>query len=106
MSDVIIIWDLPEDPDGNVQHIAEWGINRLGHAFTSSTVQDVVVRQDCNFRIVSGEVQHVTPAVTLVTTFGLDATGNPTACPGTGSYYFKAVWTGSGGKSITIIMPY
>ena len=22
MSDVIIIWDLPEDPDGNVQHIA------------------------------------------------------------------------------------
>lgn len=92
--------------DGNVQNIAEWGINRLGHAFTTSTIQPIVVRQDCNFRIVSGEVQHVTPAVTLVTTFGLDATGNPTSCPGTGSYYFKAVWTGAGGKSITIIMPY
>ena len=26
MTDVIIIWDLEDDPDGNVQHIAEHGI--------------------------------------------------------------------------------
>ena len=26
MSDVVLIWDLHDDPDGNVQHIAEHGI--------------------------------------------------------------------------------
>jgi len=92
--------------DGSNTTIAEWGVNRLGHAFASSTVAPLVIRQDCNFRIVSGEIKHVTPAVTLTTTFGLDASGNATSCPGTGHYYFEAVWTGAGGKSFTVIMPY
>ena len=92
--------------DGNNTNITEWGINRLGHAFFSSTVQPLVIRQDCNFRIVSGEVKHVTPNVTATVTFGLDATGNPTSCPVTGHYYFKIVWTGSAGNSLTLIMPY
>ncbi|MFI5188015.1 MAG: hypothetical protein ACHQF0_14890 [Chitinophagales bacterium] len=92
--------------DGADTNISEWGLNRLGHAFATSTVQPIVIRQDCAFRIVSGEVKHVTPLVTANTTFGLDATGNPTSCPGTGHYYFKIVWTGAGGNSVTLIMPY
>ena len=36
MSDVIIIWDLPEDPDGNVQHIA-------AHHITVDEVEEVLL---------------------------------------------------------------
>lgn len=92
--------------DGATTNIAEWGMNRFGHVFMSSTVQPLVIRQDCNFRLVSGEVKHTTPFVTATATFGLDASGNPTSCPGTGHYYFKVIWTGLNGNSLTVIMPY
>ena len=39
MSDVIIIWDLPEDPDGNVQHIA-------AHDITIDEVEEVLLDRD------------------------------------------------------------
>ncbi len=39
MSDVIIIWDLPEDPDGNVRHIAE-------HDITIHEVEEVLLDRD------------------------------------------------------------
>ncbi len=39
MTDVIIIWDLEDDPDGNVQHIAEHGI-------TVEEVEDVLHDRD------------------------------------------------------------
>jgi hypothetical protein len=92
--------------EGNVTNIAEWGTNRLGNEFTSSTVQPVVIRSDCNFRVVSGEIKHTLPHVSADATFGLDSGGNPTSCPGAGHYYFKIVFTGSSGNSITLIMPY
>lgn len=102
----VVITTTGTHTDGNTTNIAEWGINRFGHAFASSTVQPLVIRQDCNFRLVSGEVKHTTPVVTATATFGLDASGTPTSCPGTGHYYFKVVWTGTNGNSLTIIMPY
>jgi hypothetical protein len=92
--------------DGNTVNIAEWGENRFGHAFASSTVQPLVIRQDCDFRLVSGEVKHTTPLVTATATFGLDASGTPTSCPGSGHYYFKVIWTGVNGNSATLILPY
>lgn len=92
--------------EGSVTNIAEWGTNRLGKEFTSSTVQPVVIRSDCNFRVVSGEIKHTLPHVTADATFGLDSGGIPTSCPGTGHYYFKIVFTGTSGNSITLIMPY
>ena len=39
MSDVIIIWDLPEDPDGNVRHIA-------AHHITVDEVEEVLLDRD------------------------------------------------------------
>ena len=39
MSDVIIIWDLPEDPNGNVQHIA-------AHNITVDEVEEVLLDRD------------------------------------------------------------
>src|SRR6266404_1118517 len=102
----VVITSTGTHTDGNTTNIAEWGLNRFGHAFASSTVQPLVIRQDCNFRLVSGEVKHTTPLITATATFGLDATGNPTSCPGTGHYYFKVIWTGTNGNSLIVIMPY
>jgi hypothetical protein len=102
----VVITSSGTHTDGATTNIAEWGINRFGHAFASSTVQPLVIRQDCDFRLVSGEVKHTTPLVTATATFGLDATGTPTSCPGSGHYYFKVVWTGTNGNSATVILPY
>lgn len=102
----VVITTTGTHTDGNTTGIAEWGTNRFGHAFSTAISQPLVVRQDCNFRLTSGEVVHTRPAVTATATFGLDASGNPTGCPGLGHYYMKIVWVGSGGGSHTIILPY
>ena len=102
----VVITSTGTHTEGNTTNIAEWGTNRAGHAFTSSTLEPLVVRQDCSFRLVSGKIMHTAPAITATATFGLDASGNPTDCPGTGHYYFKLVWTGAGGNSHTLIFPY
>jgi uncharacterized DUF497 family protein len=39
MTDVIIIWDLEDDPDGNIPHIAEHGI-------TIEEVEEVLYNRD------------------------------------------------------------
>jgi hypothetical protein len=92
--------------DGTTTGIAEWGTNRFGGAFTTQIQEPLIVRQDCNFRLTSGRVKHTTPLINGVVTFGLDATGAATSCPGLGTYYFKIVWTGPNGNSITVIRPY
>jgi hypothetical protein len=93
--------------DGNINNIAEWGTNRFGNPFITQITQPLVVRQDCNFRLTSGEVAHQRMAANAVVTFGLDAAGNLTGCPAPGTpYYFKVVWTGANGVVRTAILPY
>jgi hypothetical protein len=91
--------------DNGTTGISEWGTNRNGNAFVTSITQPLVVRQDCNFRLTSGQVTHSRLIATGVVTFGLDASGNPTSCP-SGTYYFKLVWTGANGVTRTVILPY
>jgi hypothetical protein len=94
--------------DGTNSDIAEWGTNRFGVAFKSRITAPKVLDQSCDFRLTSGE-NTITRGdnITSVITYGLDATGNPTTCPGTGYYYAKLVWTNSAtGKSYTFIYPY
>ena len=86
--------------------VAEWGINRFGRAFQSAITQPLVLKQDCDFRLVSGQVQHTGYFVTTTTTFGLDAQGNAVSTCPTGAYYLKIVWTGANGQSHTYIGPY
>jgi hypothetical protein len=91
---------------GSTEGIAEWGTNRFGHPFTTSITQPLVIRQDCAFRLTSGQVKHEGFG-TATATFGLDANGNPTSCPGTtGHYYYKLVWTGPNGGSLSATLPY
>lgn len=92
--------------DGDDTHVAEWGTNRAGVEFKTSTVEPVVIKQSCNFRITGGSVKHSTTAYSAVATFGLNAVGEISGCPGTGSYYYKLVWTGQNGSGISVILPY
>jgi len=92
--------------EGNVSGIAEWGTNRFGHAFATAIVTPLVFRQDCSARLVSGKVHHNNAVVDATVTFGLDAQGNPTGCPGAGNYYMKIEWTGPGGNAHFVILPY
>ena len=92
--------------DGTYNDIAEWGVNRLGESFKSLISEPKVIRQDCDFRLVSGQNTVINDLGTAVITYGLDASGNPTGCPGSGTYYYKLVWTGVNGKTYTVIRPY
>jgi hypothetical protein len=102
----IVVTTTGTHTEGGISGIVEWGTNRLGRIFTTAITQPLVVRQDCNFRLTSGKVEHVTPVFNANVTFGLDAAGNPTTCPGTGAYYLKLIWTGPGGNPHTLILPY
>lgn len=102
----IVITTTGMHTDGAVSGISEWGINRFGNAFVTAISQPLVVRQDCDYRLVSGEVTHGKLVADVVVTFGLNAAGEATSCPGTGNYYFKIVWKGINGVTKTIILPY
>jgi hypothetical protein len=103
----IVITTTGTHSDGTYTNIAEWGTNRFGESFTSLISAPKVIRQDCDFRLVSGQNTVILPKGTAVITYGLDANGEPTGCPGAdGSYYFKLVFTGVNGKTYTIIWPY
>jgi hypothetical protein len=92
--------------ENGISNIAAWGTNRFGGSFVTSTLSPLVIRQDCNARITEGALKHTTPLFTATSSFGLDANGNPASCPGTGNYFYKLEWTGPGGNTFTIILPY
>ena len=92
--------------DGTNNDIAEWGTDRFGDAFTSRISAPKVIRQDCDFRLTGGQNTLIISKGTAVITYGLDVNGDPTGCPGLGTYYFKLVWTGNNGKIYTLIAPY
>jgi hypothetical protein len=90
---------------GNTK-VSEWGTNRFGNAFITSIEQPLIVKQSCNFRLTEGQVKHEILGKNLTATFGLDAAGLPTGCPGANPYYMKLVWSGIGGQTFTVIRPY
>ncbi|MEO8769363.1 MAG: hypothetical protein ABI402_04745 [Ferruginibacter sp.] len=103
----IVITTTGTHTDGTLTDISEWGTNRFGNDFVTEISSPMIVRQDCDFRLVSGQVKHDRLAADVVVTFGLDAQGLPTSCPGAGeTYYFKLVWTGNNGVVRTVILPY
>jgi hypothetical protein len=91
--------------DGTMTHISEWGVNRAGEDFKTVISQPLVIRQSCSFRVTGGKIEYNTN-IKLAITFGLDAAGNPTGCPGTGLYYFKAEYTDLRSVTHTLIWPY
>lgn len=92
--------------ENNLDGIAEWGTNRFGNAFTSSISSAIVIKQDCNFRITGGVLTHTTPAYSATATFGLNANGAASSCPGDGKYYYKLEATGTNGGTLNALIPY
>ncbi len=81
------------------------GTNRFGNEFSTTILQPLVVSQSCNFNLISGQVQHTGAKITSTVTFGLDASGNPVnSCPIL--LYYKVVWSGPNGTSLTYIGVY
>lgn len=106
-NDGIVITTTGTHSDGTNNDVAIWGINRFGNSFETLITQPMVIAQSCDFRLISGQTETIRPALTLTITYGLDANGDPTGCPGSGFYYYKAVWVLNGsGKTYTWIAPY
>jgi len=81
------------------------GTNRFGNTFTSTITQPLVVSQSCSFNLISGQVQHTGTNITATVTFGLDSSGNPiNGCPLL--LYYKVLWMGPNGTSLTYIGVY
>lgn len=81
------------------------GKNRFNDDFTCTILQPLVVKQNCNFRLVSGQAQHTGPKLSATITFGLDVNGNPVnSCPLL--FYLKVVFTGSNGNTVSYLLPY
>ncbi|MBX3256491.1 MAG: hypothetical protein KF862_20310 [Chitinophagaceae bacterium] len=104
-SNGIVITASGTHTEGDQANVAEWGTNRFGLTFATSTIEPVMVRQDCDFRVTGGVIKHIVAGFTATATFGLDAQGNPVSCPD-GNYYFKVLYTGPGGRSIAFVYPY
>jgi hypothetical protein len=93
--------------DGTNTNVAEWGTNRFGVSYESQITAPKVIAQSCDFRLTSGEnLITNSKGASATITYGLDATGAPTSCPGTGSYYAKLVYVSPAGKTYTYIFPY
>jgi len=93
--------------EDGVDGIVEWGINRHGDPFRTAISQPMIHRQDCDFRVTAGQKIHQRLQRVVTATFGLDAQGNPTGCPGQGNPYFlKAEWTDAQGNPHSVLKPY
>ena len=93
--------------DGTNSNVAEWGTNRFGVSYESQITVAKVIAQSCDFRLTSGaNLITNSNGASATITYGLDATGNPTSCPGTGSYYAQLVYVSPAGKTYTYIFPY
>ncbi len=102
----VVITITGKHTEGSHTNVAEWGTTRFGGPFVSSISQPLVFKQDCNFRLTSGQVQHKRLAADVTATFGLNETGSATSCPGTNPFYYKLEWTAPGGNSHSVILPY
>lgn len=91
--------------EGATSGITEWGTTRFGTSFATAIKQPLVIREDCSFRLVSGQLQHSGAFGSADVTFGLDVSGNPVSCP-SGTYFMKIVITRTGQSPVTAILPY
>jgi hypothetical protein len=101
----IVITTIGTRTEGSVTGISEWGTNRFGNDFITAINQPMIIREDCNWRLVSGQVTHSRLLANVVVTFGLDSAGNPVTCP-SGVFYMKIVWTNINNVVRTYIRPY
>lgn len=104
---VVVITTTGTHTEGSVTGVSEWGADGTGINFVTAYTIPLVMKQDCDYRIGNGEATTTKPDGKSVITFGLDANGVATGCPGTtGIYYFKTDWTGTNGDTSSALAAY
>ncbi len=104
---VVVITTTGTHTEGSITGVSEWGVDDTGSNFITAYTKPLVMKQDCDYRIGYGEATTTKPNGKTVITFGLDATGNPTGCPGTtGVYYFKTDFTNNNGSTTSALAAY
>jgi hypothetical protein len=92
--------------DGTTEGISEWGVDRMGNNFTTQIATPLVFRQDCDFRLGGGKIVHTSLKQTIMITFGLDAMGQPSTCPGTTGHYNLKVEFSILNMPYSLVLPY
>ena len=92
--------------EGATVGISEWGSNRFGTAFTSSILQPLIIRQACNYRLISGRIDHTTKLYNAKVMFGLDSAGAAISCPNNKALYLKISWRGPSRIERIVNLPY
>lgn len=92
--------------EGATIGISEWGSNRFGTAFTSSILQPLIIRQACNYRLISGRIDHTTKLYNAKVIFGLDSAGVAVTCPINKALYLKITWRGPSRIERIVSLPY
>jgi hypothetical protein len=106
-TDGVVVTTTGLHTDGTLTGIAAWGTNRYGVTFQTLITTPMVIAQSCDFRLTAGAHEILrSDNFTTTITYGLNAQGAPTSCPGTGTYYYEATWTGPHGGTGSVILPY
>ncbi|HXB07188.1 MAG TPA: hypothetical protein VNW04_08735, partial [Puia sp.] len=69
----VVITTTGTHSDGTNNDVAVWGVNRYGNSFETLIVQPMVIEQDCDWRLTSGQTETIRKALTLNVTYGLDS---------------------------------
>ena len=103
----VIITTTGTHTEGNITGVSEWGVDDTGINFVTAYSKSLIMKQNCDYRIGNGEATTTKSDGKTVITFGLDATGVPTNCPGTtGTYYYRIDRLGNNGDTSTAIAAY
>ena len=95
------------DTVGGISNVAEWGGNRYGNSFITAIDTALVSTAGCGYQVGSGHITLTNPTGVTTMKFGLNASGDSTGCPVTGSYYyFQFGWSGSDSDPYSSVRPY
>lgn len=92
--------------EGNTANIAEWGVNRFGRAFTTTIDAPIVHNMECSKHITGGTITHKTNIYTVTSTFGLNAEGVASGCPGYEENYYFRVQATAGNRTFDELIAY
>lgn len=93
--------------EGDISGIADWGMSRFGIAFNTLIKEPVILTSTCSGRITKGVIEYITPLFDMTLKFGLNAQGDPVACPGEGNnYYYKVEGVTKNDQTFNALLPY
>ena len=100
----LVITSTGNHSGGNKTGISAWGLTRAGRPFITMIVEPMIIRQDCNFRMVSAKlVQEQNQILTIK--FGLNELSETVNCP-PASYFLEVSWYGRQQAKESFLLPY